>query len=745
MIITHNGTILKHDGTILTKITEVPPQPPFTNTYSLDFDGVDDYINLGDSDDFSFGNGVTDSPFSISAWINMDDSSKFRIASKNTSTIKEYIFTTSGTKLLSFVLYDNSTGGRIQRKYNTALTSYEGQWINVTATYDGSSSSSGIKIYLNGTRVDDIDGNAGSYVAMEKTTQPFEIGRNDLTSFANGKIDEVSVFNSELSASDITDIYNSGTPTDLTSLSPIAWYRMGDNGSWKSPQWLLPNNENKDKVSNYSFEFDGNDDYIDIGNEINFEYNDAFSYSFWVNPNVVGGVNYLYSKYHSSGRGILIYYNSNGASTPAAISLGLFNTNGGSISTRKRITTATGNILTKGVWNNIVITYDGSGLGSGIKLYKNGVGQTVTVTQDNLQNSTILNSSNSYLGAFNGTGSFLAGKLDEFTIFNTELSSADALSIYGVGQPTDLTDLSPIAWYRMGEEANFTSNWLVDNSALSNYSKRSFYFDGTDQYLNSGALSTLANASSFSISLWVKRGTTAGNYRRVCGKYASASDNILIGVRPTTIFPRFYVTNGGVTSYVTANVGLTFNTWQNLVVVFDGSLTGNQNRAKIYLDGNNITATDVGTIPATTSADVTDFYFGKANGLGVFYWLGNQDEVGIFNYPLTPTQVTSVYNGGVPDDLMDTVGLTPPTNNYRMGEDASFNGTNWTVPDNVGTNDGTSVNMGVDDLVGEAPNYSGGGISSGMDIFSRVGEAPNSDNNALSINMKREDRIEDTP
>ncbi len=83
--------------------------------------------------------------------------------------------------------------------------------------------------------------------------------------------------------------------------------------------------------------------------------------------------------------------------------------------------------------------------------------------------------------------------------------------------------------------------------------------------------------------------------------------------------------------------------------------------------------------------------------------------------------------------------------NYRMGEDASFNGTNWTVPDQVGTNTGTSANMTLDDLVGEAPNYTGGGISSGMTIEDRVGEAPNSDNNALSYNMDEVDRVEETP
>ena len=46
---------------------------------------------------------------------------------------------------------------------------------------------------------------------------------------AEGLIDEVAIFNSALSASDITAIYNSGTPDDLSSYSPVGWWRMGDN------------------------------------------------------------------------------------------------------------------------------------------------------------------------------------------------------------------------------------------------------------------------------------------------------------------------------------------------------------------------------------------------------------------------------------------------------------------------------------------------------------------------------------
>ncbi len=142
------------------------------SNYSMSFNGTSDFINLGDSDNFSFGNGVTDSPFSFSAWINMTDASNFMLLTKSDSTPREYVFYTAGNDKLYFILYDN--GGNtdyIGRRYDTALTSFENQWVHLTATYDGSSSTTGIKIYLNGTRVDDTDVSGGSYTAMTNTSQ----------------------------------------------------------------------------------------------------------------------------------------------------------------------------------------------------------------------------------------------------------------------------------------------------------------------------------------------------------------------------------------------------------------------------------------------------------------------------------------------------------------------------------------------------------------------------------------------
>jgi hypothetical protein len=225
-------------------------------------------------------------------------------------------------------------------------------------------------------------------------------------------------------------------------------------------------------TNTYSLDFDGMDDYVNIGNGVSFEYTDSFSYSFWLKPNAVSGPKNFYTKY-DAGRGIYTYLNSASGAGPNTLYFFLLNTNSGSTPARKRITANTGAIIPPNVWTNILITYDGGGLGSGINVYKNGVSQTVTVTQDNLQNQTIVNTADSYLSAFNGISSFFPGGQDEFAIFNTELSSADALAIYNGGAPTDLTPLNPIAWYRFEEGSGTTAldsagsnNGTIENGAI---------------------------------------------------------------------------------------------------------------------------------------------------------------------------------------------------------------------------------------------------------------------------------------
>ncbi len=214
----------------------------FENVNSFIFDGNDDYIDCGDNDNLSFGDSVNDSPFSISAWVKMTDATRFRVVSKLNGSNAEYAFFTSAADQLYFVLYDNTTSSRISRYTSSTLTTYEGQWIHLVATCNGSggSGSGDLKIYLNNTRIDDTISNVGAYIAMHNTTASFEIGKYS-TSSANGLIDEVAIFNSELSASDITTIYNSGIPNNLNDLStpPLSWWRMGEAATYAGGEWTL--------------------------------------------------------------------------------------------------------------------------------------------------------------------------------------------------------------------------------------------------------------------------------------------------------------------------------------------------------------------------------------------------------------------------------------------------------------------------------------------------------------------------
>jgi len=215
----------------------------FTNGYSIEFDGTDDYLNLGDSNTFSFGNGSTDTPFSLSIWYNSPDVTSSGVITKTGTATdeREYYLYIGGNDKLYFTLWDDSTGGYVYSYTNATLTSTQGSWNHIAATYDGSGANTGQTIYINGvsqtlTRASGTIG-SGAYVAMENTDYPLKVGMLLDSYNFTGNLDEASMWNKELSSGTITAIYNSGKPTNLSGESGlIGWWRMGDpNGTAAYP------------------------------------------------------------------------------------------------------------------------------------------------------------------------------------------------------------------------------------------------------------------------------------------------------------------------------------------------------------------------------------------------------------------------------------------------------------------------------------------------------------------------------
>ena len=177
------------------------------------FDGTDDYIEISDQDYLSFGNGVVDLPFTISFWI------KPILNGGVLSLISKWDQKTIGVEYILYI-YNNKVRFQIEdesNQYKRFLIQAEGlidesTWTHITATYDGSMDAYGLKLYINGALSSaTILNNDSEYVAMENTPQNLWFGKhinNTEEVFYKGSMDEVRIYNRELTVPEIVAIYN---------------------------------------------------------------------------------------------------------------------------------------------------------------------------------------------------------------------------------------------------------------------------------------------------------------------------------------------------------------------------------------------------------------------------------------------------------------------------------------------------------------------------------------------------------
>lgn len=228
----------------------------YLNNYSLLLDGVDEYVNLD-----TLGSNVgTNTTGTIAMWVKPVDATPatnqflFGFCENLGAAIDSVSFanTTAG-KLNAFC----QIGGSVQWTLETDSAVFsDNTWTHIAITQNGTAP----VLYVNATAV------AQTFTTSTDKTTWFNglvldfmtIGcfrRSTNSLFFNGNVDEFHYWNSALTASEITAIYNSGTPKDLTtdfgnyasSADLVSRYRFGDDPSDVfSTQWTL-----NDSVNNY--------------------------------------------------------------------------------------------------------------------------------------------------------------------------------------------------------------------------------------------------------------------------------------------------------------------------------------------------------------------------------------------------------------------------------------------------------------------------------------------------------------
>lgn len=202
----------------------------FADTKSIQFDGMDDLVTA------SSNLGLTGA-FSLSLWVNTTQSPSdgFKVLAGEyhwtTSSLRNWMLYLSNVgNRIAFYLAD-SGGSTVVNKVisNTIANIDDGNWHHIFVVYGNTTDTNSFKIYFDGSIALQFTPTA---TGLRTASQPFEVagtqsGGQDLF----GLVDEVAIWDSDQSANAV-EIYNSGTPNDLSTYSPLHWWRMGDGDTF---------------------------------------------------------------------------------------------------------------------------------------------------------------------------------------------------------------------------------------------------------------------------------------------------------------------------------------------------------------------------------------------------------------------------------------------------------------------------------------------------------------------------------
>ena len=168
--------------------------------FFMDFDGVNDYLDVADASNLTFGNGFTDAPFTIEAWFMPDTMSvKQNLIGKwgNNANQEYKLYIAANTIRLD--LKDSTRQAIVSAYTMGSQASLVGSWHHLGVTYDGrggAAAAGGITFYIDGVSVPLTRTNSASYVAMVDSAATLQIGRES-AQFKQyfGGLDEIRIWN----------------------------------------------------------------------------------------------------------------------------------------------------------------------------------------------------------------------------------------------------------------------------------------------------------------------------------------------------------------------------------------------------------------------------------------------------------------------------------------------------------------------------------------------------------------------
>lgn len=249
--------------------------------------------------------------------------------------------------------------------------------------------------------------------------------------------------------------------------------------------------------------------------------------------------------------------------------------------------------------------------------------------------------------------------------FKGDLSdSADTSFWLYYGSPTAAEPAAAAAYGKYAVWTDRLATWhltgLADSSAGQNTLSgtvthvagkvgNALHVDGANP-ATGGDIAGLHSATACSVAFWARRHVLNVNETFVSKWLYSTNGGFAIQGGQTigsglTIFVATAINDDGTGCRVDSGVDVfSVDTWRRVVVVFDGSQTGDANRLKAFADGEPISLTTVaGAVPAALTAATAEVALGTFPGLGRTL-NGEVDEASIFSTALGQAWIDTDFN-----------------------------------------------------------------------------------------------------
>jgi hypothetical protein len=551
-----------------------------------------------------------------------------------------------------------------------------------------------ISIYVNGvlsisapiaSNPQSYNNNGGLFFGVEHPTVSLPSGPNFLT----GKLDDIGIWNRALTPQEITNLYTSTIPVScLPAYVPtsglVGYWPFCGNANDES------GNGNNGTVNgatlttdrfgsaNSAYSFDGVNDYIDLGNNSNFNINTPKTFSFWTKD-----LNHLdfQSAYLSKNTGY-------GAQNKFIIGR---DANSGNFFLHTQTTLNNGNWYNSNLpssnnWYHVIVCVDANTL----SFYSNGL----LVYSTNIINPTQPSNAPLLIGISEPTFTF-HGLMDDLAIYNRALTPAEITQLY-----TGTSVTPPVACSSfLGEDQTVCAGTSMTLSASSTSSSTAcptlpsnlqtglvgywpfcgnandasgngnngtangatlttdrfgnancaYAFNSSGSSISINHSASLAIDNEITLSAWVKPSEILSNSATILTKGSQGAFwnyGLNLGAGVASSYPNFLYTNYSIGSFTEVPL----NSWSQITVAISES----QNTFKMYLNGielvqisnlnsNNLMSDFTQIINGCCSSPLT---FGRNGVNDGAQFVGSIDDVVTYNRALSAAEILQLYTLG---------------------------------------------------------------------------------------------------